>query len=72
MLKKCIGDFEYILPIKGPGVYENLSNEEFPVKIFNRQVKKLRNKEVSSINVLWKKHLVDGAIWEAEAYMKSL
>ena len=72
MLKKCIGDPESILPIEGLGYQDNLSSEEVPVQIFNRQVKKLRNTEVDSVKVLWKNHLVEGATWEAEADMKSL
>ncbi|TMW99349.1 hypothetical protein EJD97_002703 [Solanum chilense] len=36
-----------------------------------RQVKKLRSKEVASVKVLWKSHLVEGATWEAEADMNS-
>ncbi|TMW99450.1 hypothetical protein EJD97_002525 [Solanum chilense] len=71
MLKKCVGDPEYILPIEGLGIMEDLSNEEVPAEIFDKQVNKLRNKEVSSVKVLWKNHLVDGATWKVEAYMKS-
>ena len=65
MLKKCIGDPESILTIEGLGVPENLSHEEVPVHILDRQVKKLRNKEMVSVKVLWKNHLVEGATWEA-------
>ena len=72
MLKKCIGNPISILPIEGLGVDENLSYEEIPVEILDRQVKKLRNKKVASIKVLWRNHLVEGATWEAEADMKSL
>jgi len=71
MLKKCIGDPVSILPLEGLGVNENLSYEEVPVKILDHQVKKLRNKEVASVKVLWRNHLVEGATWEAEADMKS-
>ena len=71
MLKECICDAESILPIEGFGVKNNLSYEEVPVQILDRQVKKLRNKEVVSIKVLWKNHLVEGATWEAKADMKS-
>ena len=56
MIKKCIGDSKSILPIEGLGV----------------QVKELRNKEVTSVKVLWKIHLVEGATWEAVVDMKSL
>ena len=37
MLKKCISDPEFILPIEGLGVEENLSYEEDPVEILYRQ-----------------------------------
>ena len=51
---------------------ENLSSEEVPVEILDLQVKKLRNKEVMYIKVLFlRNHLVEGATWEAEADMKS-
>ena len=71
MLKQCISDPESILPIEGLGTKDNLSYEEDLVKILDRQVKKLRNKEVDSVKVLWKNHLVEGATWEDEADMKS-
>ncbi|WMV08465.1 hypothetical protein MTR67_001853 [Solanum verrucosum] len=71
MLNKCIGDPVSILPLEVLGVDENLYYEEVLVKILDWQVKKLRNKEVASVKVLWKNHLVEGATWEAEADMKS-
>ena len=70
MLKKCIGDLESILPIEGLGVKDNLSYDEVPVQNLDRQVKKLRNKEVVSVKVLWKNHIVEDATWEAEVDMK--
>ncbi|WMV13488.1 hypothetical protein MTR67_006873 [Solanum verrucosum] len=69
MLRKCIGDPVSILPLEGLGVDENLSYEEVPVEILDRQVKRLRNKEVASVKVLWRNHLVEGATWEAEIDM---
>ena len=50
---------------------ENLSYEEVLVEILDLQVKKLRNKDVASVKVVWRNHLVEGATWEAEADMKS-
>ena len=61
MLKKCIGDPESSLPIKGLGVKDNLSYEEVSVQILDRPVKRLRNKKVNSLKVLWKNHLVEDA-----------
>ena len=46
---------------------DNLYYEEVPVQILERQAKKIRNKEVASVKVLWKNHLVEGRTWEAEA-----
>ena len=71
MLKKCKSDPVSILPIEGLGVDENLYCEEVLVEILDRQVKKLRNKEVASVKVLYRNHLVEGATWEAETDMKS-
>ncbi|KAK4731766.1 hypothetical protein R3W88_024754 [Solanum pinnatisectum] len=71
MLKKYIGDPISILPLEGLGVDENLSYEDVPVEILDRQVKMLRNKEVVSVEVLWRNHLVEGATWEAETDMNS-
>ncbi|XP_069154565.1 uncharacterized protein [Solanum lycopersicum] len=53
------------------GIMEDLSNEKVPAEIFDRQVNTLRNKEVSSVKVLWKNHLVKDATWKVEAYMNS-
>ena len=71
MVKKCIGNPESILPIEGLDVKENLSYKEVLVEILDHQVKRLRNKEVASVKVLWRNHLVEGETWEAEANMKS-
>ncbi|WMV24397.1 hypothetical protein MTR67_017782 [Solanum verrucosum] len=70
MLKKCIGDLVSIIPLEGLGFDESLSYEEIPVEILDRQVKRLRNKEVAS-KVFMEESLVEGATWEAEADMKS-
>ncbi|WMV37890.1 hypothetical protein MTR67_031275 [Solanum verrucosum] len=59
MLKKYIGDPLSIIPLEGLGVDESLSYEEVPVEILDRKVKKLRNKEVASVKVFWRNHLVE-------------
>ena len=71
MLKKCLGDPTSILHVEGLGVGENLSYKEVPVEILDRQVKHLRNKEVATVKVLWRNHLVEGEILEAEANIRS-
>ncbi|WMV08295.1 hypothetical protein MTR67_001680 [Solanum verrucosum] len=37
--------------------------------ILDRQVRRLRNKEVATVKVLWRSQSVEGATWEAEATM---
>ncbi|WMV32426.1 hypothetical protein MTR67_025811 [Solanum verrucosum] len=71
MLKKCVGDPTSIVSLEGLGVNENLSYEEVSIEILDREVKKLRNKEVASVKVLWRNQLVEGPTWEAEADMMS-
>ena len=56
---------------KGLGVDENLSYEEALVKILDRQVKQQRNKEVATVKVLWRFHLVERETWDVEADMRS-
>ncbi|WMV58226.1 hypothetical protein MTR67_051611, partial [Solanum verrucosum] len=71
VLKKCVGDPASIVPLESVAVKDSLSFEDVPVEILDRQVRRLRNKEVASVKVLWRSQLVEGATWEAEAAMKS-
>ncbi|CAN4101631.1 unnamed protein product [Withania somnifera] len=43
-----------------------LGYEEVPVAILDRQVKKLRNKEVASVKVLWRNQQVEEVTWEVK------
>ncbi|WMV19414.1 hypothetical protein MTR67_012799, partial [Solanum verrucosum] len=52
------------------GIEDSLSYEEIPVQILDRQVRKLRTKEVASAKVLWRNQFVEEATWEAEEDMK--
>lgn len=53
MLKKYVVDLVSIFPLESIGVDKNLSYEEVQLKILDRQVTKLRNKKIASVNVLW-------------------
>src|SRR5687767_7918490 len=70
MLRKFIGDIDSIVPSKDVLIEDNMTYEEVPVEILDRQVKKLRNKEVASVKVLWRNQKVESATWEAEEDMK--
>ena len=71
ILKKCVGNLTTIVPLECLGFKENLSYEDVPVDILECQVKKFRNKEKCSINVLWWNQLGGGATLVAEGDMIS-
>ncbi|XP_070002460.1 uncharacterized mitochondrial protein AtMg00860-like [Nicotiana sylvestris] len=49
MLKKVVGDLSAIVLVETTEVTEELSYEEIPVAILDRQVRKLRNKEIAYV-----------------------
>ncbi|WMV49956.1 hypothetical protein MTR67_043341, partial [Solanum verrucosum] len=51
LLKKCVGDPAFVVPLQTVGVKDSLSYEDVPVEILDRQVRRLRNKEVSSVKI---------------------
>ncbi|XP_075074917.1 uncharacterized protein LOC107780957 [Nicotiana tabacum] len=71
MLHKFLGDPSCISPSEDTEVSKNLSYEEIPVAILDRQIRKLRTKEVASVKVLWMSNNVEEMTWEAEEDMKS-
>ena len=48
----------------------DLSYEEQPSRIVDQQVKRLRNKDVSKVKVIWGNHSEKDATWESEADMR--
>ncbi|WMV18276.1 hypothetical protein MTR67_011661 [Solanum verrucosum] len=47
-----MGDASLIIPTEKIEIKDNLSYEEIPVQILDRQIRKLRTKEVASVKVL--------------------
>ncbi|WMV29557.1 hypothetical protein MTR67_022942 [Solanum verrucosum] len=71
LLNKCVGEPTSIIPLEIVVVKDSLTYEDVPVKILDHEVRRLRNKEVASVKVLFRSQSVEGATWEAEAAMKS-
>ncbi|WMV38099.1 hypothetical protein MTR67_031484 [Solanum verrucosum] len=67
-LKECPKNRQ--VPTENVGIKDNLSYEEIPIQILDRQVRKLRTKEVASVKVLWRNQIIEEATWEAEEDMK--
>ena len=70
MQKKYHGDGNYIIRWNSLLLDENFSYEEEPVSIFDREVRKLRSREIASINVQWKNRPVEESTLEKEADMQ--
>ena len=71
MLRRYRSNESHILPVKGKQVQEDLSYDEEPKDILAREVKKLRNKQVPLVKVLWQHHGREDATWDPEAAMKA-
>ncbi|XP_070013156.1 uncharacterized protein [Nicotiana sylvestris] len=71
MLHKFLSDPSCIRPIDDIQVTEDLSYEEILVAILDRQICKLRTKELASVKVLWRNNNVEEMTWEADEDMKS-
>ena len=70
MLKRYNGDGNYIIRWDSVLLDKNLSYEEEPVAILDREVRKLRSREIVSIKVQWKNRPVEESTWEKEANMQ--
>ncbi|XP_070030309.1 uncharacterized protein LOC142161993 [Nicotiana tabacum] len=71
MLKKFMGYPSLLAPTEIIGVKDSLIYEDIPVAILDRQIRKLRTKEIASVKVLWRNQNVEEDMWEAEEDMKS-
>ncbi|XP_074562535.1 uncharacterized protein LOC141819063 [Curcuma longa] len=70
MLKKCIPNADKVIEPQAVQIQEDLSYESRPVQILDRDVKKLRNKEVPLVKVLWRNQQSEEITWEREEDMK--
>ncbi|XP_075087661.1 uncharacterized protein LOC142169663 [Nicotiana tabacum] len=70
MLKMVVGYPSLIIPVETIEVNEEFTYDEILVAILDRQVRKLRNKEIASVKMLWRNKQVEEATWEAEGGKK--
>ncbi|KAK4718080.1 hypothetical protein R3W88_016418 [Solanum pinnatisectum] len=71
MLRKCIGDPSRVVQVEDVQITEALSYEETPFAILDRQVHKLRTKEVALAKVLWRNKNREEVTWEVEDGIRS-
>ena len=70
MLRKYISDPSHVLQPQSIEISEDLTYEEYPVAIVDRQVRQLRTKEIPMVKVLWSNHTVEDCTWKTEALMQ--
>ncbi|KAA3453025.1 pol protein [Gossypium australe] len=70
MLRRYRSDPSHILAVEEVEVSPDLTMEEEPVQILDRDVKVLRRKSVPLVKVLWRNHGVEEATWEPEDAMR--
>jgi hypothetical protein len=65
-LKKCLRVPEEQLPMEDLDAKEDLSYQEYPVKILETFERVTRNKKIKMSNVQWSHHTEEEATWERE------
>ena len=70
ILKKYISNLDHVLMPQTVQVQIDLSYDEKPMEILDRTVKKLRNKEISLVKVLWRDHRVEDVKWDPKDDMR--
>ncbi|GAU51356.1 hypothetical protein TSUD_413040, partial [Trifolium subterraneum] len=69
-LRKYVSDPSHVIEPDDIQVKDNLTIETIPLRIEGREVKKLRNKEIASVKVIWGGPAGENATWELESKMK--
>ncbi|KAA0053211.1 pol protein [Cucumis melo var. makuwa] len=71
MLRKYVADLTHVVDFGPLQISEDLSFAEQPIEILAKEVKKLRNREISLVKVLWQNYRVEEATWEREEDMRA-
>ena len=71
MLQKYIPNESHVISLDSVELGPDLTYEEEPISILDRQIRKLRTKELVSVKVQWKHRSVGEATWETESDMRS-
>ncbi|MCI51960.1 hypothetical protein A2U01_0073204, partial [Trifolium medium] len=63
-LRKYIADPSHVIEADNVQVRDNLTVETIPLRIEGREVKKLGNKEIASVKVVWGGPAGENVTWE--------
>ncbi|CAJ2642348.1 unnamed protein product [Trifolium pratense] len=70
-LRKYVRDPSHVIESDDVQVRDDLTVETVPLRIEGREVKKLRNKDIASVKVVWGGPAGENATWELESKMRS-
>ena len=70
LLKKCVGDLAFVVPLESASVKKSIFYEDVPIDILDRHIRTLKNREIALVKVLWRSWSIEGATWETKAVMK--
>jgi hypothetical protein len=70
-LRKCLRVPEEQLPMEDLDAKEDLSYQEYPIKILETSEKITRNKKIKMCKVQWSHHTEEEATWEREEEVKA-
>ncbi|XP_017970439.1 PREDICTED: uncharacterized protein LOC108660691 [Theobroma cacao] len=71
VMRKYNPDPSNVIRYENIQLQDDLIYEEQPVAILDKQVKKLRSKDVALVKVLWRNHISEKVTWEAEEEMRT-
>jgi hypothetical protein len=69
-LKKCLRVPEEQIPMEDLNAKEDLSYQEYPLRILETSERVTRNKKIKMCKVQWSHHTEDEATWEREEELK--
>ncbi|KAL5803101.1 hypothetical protein ACOSQ4_031406 [Xanthoceras sorbifolium] len=70
ILRRYRSDHSHRVQAESIKIRPDLTYEEEPVQILDREIKELRNKRVPLVKIRWRNHNVGEATWESEETMR--
>jgi hypothetical protein len=70
-LKKCLRVPEEQIPMEDLDAKEDLSSQEYPIKILETSERITRNKRIKMCKVQWSHHIEEEATWKREEELKA-
>jgi hypothetical protein len=70
-LKKCLRMLEEQIPMEDLDAKEDLSYQEYPIKVLETSKRVMRNKRIKMCKVQWSHHTEEEATWKKEEKLKA-